>query len=70
MEIRLFHGEAISSCEVKEASKKSPNGKIQFGKVIEIKPTDKQVRTFCPWACSEYTISVDGCCTVCGGITA
>jgi tRNA(Ile2) C34 agmatinyltransferase TiaS len=66
--IQLFHGEAISSCEIKVA-KKNSNGKIQVGKVIPVKPEDVQVKKFCPWDCSEVTISVNGICTVCGGTT-
>lgn len=68
--LELFHGEAISSCEVKVVAKKSPNGKIQFGKVIPTKPEDARIKKFCPWDCSENTISVNGVCTVCGGTTA
>ncbi len=67
---KLFHGEAVHSCEIKDLSKKSPNGKKQFGKVIPTKPEDVRVKRFCPWGCSENTISVNGFCTVCGGITA
>jgi hypothetical protein len=68
--LKFFHGEAISSCEVKAVSKNNSNGKIQFGKVIPIKPEDTQVKKFCPWDCSEITISVNGVCTICGGTTS
>jgi hypothetical protein len=67
--VKLFHGEAVSSCEIKQTAKKNSNGKIQFGKVIPVNPEDVKVKVFCPWDCSEVTISVNGHCTVCGGST-
>ena len=73
----FFHGEAISSCKIKELPSlidlkvmPSPNGKKKIGKATLIKQEDKQVKAWCPFDCSEYTISVNGRCTVCGGITA
>jgi hypothetical protein len=51
--LRFYHSEAVSSCEVKETVKKSHNGKIQVGKIIPTKPEDIRVKKFCPWDCSE-----------------
>jgi hypothetical protein len=63
---RLFHGEAVSSCEVKEISKSSPNGKIRIGKKIEV--VGKPVKAYCPWDCSSWTTATKGHCNICGGI--